>query len=398
VLGRRFSRRRRAQLGSGDDASLPPPRNDARASERQDDITRAPPTIPACVGRSMPMQLSGERNYVNVRLGYDASAVVGGFLLDFGANGSTVDFGGFSPIGPTPASCSGDAGAPGAPCAFAGFDFFRDWGSVNLVTADYSFLVNPPRQAGIIGTAFLSVYPFTLDYVGQKLWRSEPRAFCSDAQLLAAGFAPLPSGGFYTHTFSSLRPLSDVIAGDPDATAGFTVPNVPTVPVSISGVSALAKLDTGYDDRIIRHPINVNQPLLDAILAKDSAMIVRDPTKDLYLTTCVPGFSQKAEAYRFIAPRNVEFLAEGGSVARSDSTPISFLKHEEGSSASCGGIETWTVPAAQLGVVVPRRRPSRDLRSVRVARLDPEELSVGREARKRTARTPKTPRDGVGAR
>ncbi|CAN5907095.1 hypothetical protein BH11MYX4_BH11MYX4_48610 [soil metagenome] len=324
-----------------DDAAKPP-------------VKRPPPVIPTCVGDSVALQASGERGYVSVNMaadGGDGGPMRGDFLLDFGANGSTIDLGAFAPPGPpTPASCFGDAAAPGATCSFNDFDFFGPWGTVTLVTGDYRFLINSVKQAGIIGTDFLSVYPFTLDYAHAKVWRAKPGTFCTDAQLLGSGFAPIPVGGFYTNVFKSLRPLSDVI-DDPDAaaTAGYVVPNVPTVPITIAGASALAQLDTGYDDRITRHSINVNQALLDQLHKKTPVQITRRMSKDIYLTTCVPGLSQLATAWALTDGTEVNFVGEGGTIARHDTGTILFVKERLPAAERCGGIETWTVPAAQMG-------------------------------------------------
>lgn len=312
---------------------------------------KPPPVIPGCVGSSVALQPSGERGYVAVNMGGDAGPVLGDFLLDFGANGSTIDLKAFdASAAPVPASCLGDAGAPGAICSFGDFDFFGPWGTVSLVTADYSFLFNSIKQAGIIGTDFLSVYPFTIDYAHDLVFRAPGSSFCTDAQLLGAGFAPIPAGGFYTNKVASLRPLSDVI-NDPDAaaTAGYTVPNVPTIPITVAGASALAQLDTGYDDRIIRHSININQALLDQLLAQIPVKITRQQSKDLYLTTCVPGLSQLGSAWLLAKDAEVNFIGQGATIARHDTGTVLFVKEKLPAAERCGGIETWTVPAAQMG-------------------------------------------------
>jgi hypothetical protein len=346
-----------------DTRQRPPPKDipdDVDAADGA--VPKPPPVIPACVGTSVPLESSGERAFVSVKMGPpgdagadagdggDAGVARGDFLLDFGANGSTIDLAGFAPPGaPTYASCQGDASAPGALCSFDDFDFFGPWGRVSLVTADYGFLFSSVKQSGIIGTDFLSVYPFTIDYGHSKVWRSAS-AFCTDAELLGAGFAPLTSGGFYTNKPQTLRPLSDVIS-DPDAaaTAGYTVPNVPTVPITIAGASALAQLDTGYDDRIIVHSININQALLDLLLAQNPLKITRQKSKDLYLTTCVGGLSQLGAAYMLAPGTEVSFTGSGGAVARQDTGTYVFVKEKLAAAERCGGIETWTVPAAQMG-------------------------------------------------
>jgi hypothetical protein len=334
-----------------------------------------PPVLPGCVGTAAALHVAGERAYVTIQVGSaapppvdagdvdadaeagtdagsDAGASSGEYVVDYGTTGSTIDLAAFAKP-PVPTYCAGDAAAPGADCTFQGFDFFGDWGQVWLRTADYSGIESLTRQAGILATDFLSLNPYTLDYTRQQIWRSEVNTFCTDAQLLGAGFMPLPTDGFFTNILSKLRPLSDVLK-DPDAavTTGFTVPNVPTVPITIAGVSALAQLDTGYDDRLIRHSINVNEALfaiIEQAQAQKQYKLTRDELADVYLTTCSGTQNEKVLAYRLQEGETFDFIASGGSVARSEKTIALFVKKRNEDTAKCGGIATWTVPAAQIG-------------------------------------------------
>jgi hypothetical protein len=351
---------------SSDPAATPTAPADASSEQRPAPVTDAavddaeaaarppPPSLPGCVGPSLPLVQSGERAYISVNLGgsdggVDAGAITGDFLLDFGANGSTIDLKAFAPPPPAPASCLGDAGAPGAICYFPNFDFFGPWGTVALVTGDYSFLINSVRQAGIIGTDFLSVAPFTLEYTNARIEKGSTSAFCTDTQLLGAGLVPIPTGGYYTNKPATLRPLSEVVT-DPDASvAGYSVPNIPTVPITVAGVSALAQLDTGFDDRIIRHSVNINQALLDRLMLTSPDKLTRRALKDLFLTTCVPGLSQRGSAYELAPGTSVNFVTGGGAVGRADTGTFLFVKERLPDAERCGGIETWTVPAAQMG-------------------------------------------------
>jgi hypothetical protein len=296
------------------------------------------------------MTVDGVRAFATVSVeglpegGYYAK---GPFVVDFGSTGSTIDLNAFGDGGaPTPVSCAGDASAPGADCTFQGFDFFGEWGTVYLVTGDYSVLFGGVRQAGIIATDFLSKNPVALDFAKKEIRRNDPTKFCTDAQLLGSGFRPLPAGGFYTTDTSKLRPLSEVL-DNPDATAGYVVPNVPTVPVTVAGTSALAQLDTGYEDRLSRRSLNVNEALF-AIL-NGRGVLTRALAKDLYATTCVAGYSEWLEAFTIQPGQTLDFIGEGGAVARSDSVEAVYLKHSNPKTYSCGGIATWTVPAAQVG-------------------------------------------------
>jgi hypothetical protein len=58
---------------------------------------------------------------------------------------------------------------------------------------------------------------------------------------------------------------------------------VPTVPVTIGGVAAPEQLDTGYDDRLIPHSINVNAALLAELQAAFPNHLFRKPASDVYL-------------------------------------------------------------------------------------------------------------------
>lgn len=344
-----------------------PPPEDVDAGV--DAPVRPPPVVPPCVAAaSIAMNVSGERVYTYVDMGPpdggapadagdagdadaggDAGSLVGNFLLDFGSNGSTIDLDAFDQK-PAPGFCNGDAGAPGARCNFPNFDFFGPWGVVELVTADYSFLFNTVKQAGIIGTDFLAVFPVTFDFGAKKIHKGSTTAFCTDAQLIAAGYTPLPSAGFYTSDTSKLRPLSDVITTPDAGVQNFTVPNVPTVPIAIGGVPALAQIDTGFDDRLQRHSVNINQALFDQIQANKPGLLTRLSSKDIFLTTCISGApNQPAQAYKLADGTSVDFLAEGGAVGRADTGTFVYVKQSTADSIKCGGIETWTVPAAQMG-------------------------------------------------
>jgi hypothetical protein len=318
------------------------------------DVAVAPVVLPNCVGEAIPMEVSGVRAFVDVQLGGlpdGGYATRGDFVVDFGTISSTIDLAhGFADAGaPVPAICGADAGAgePGIWCEFNGFRFFGEWGRVTLTTADHSVLAGAKRQAGILGTDFLALNPFTLHFKDQRMFRADPKAFCSDAQLLAAGLRPLPSQGFFATDLSKLRPLGEVLT-DPDASVkNISVPNVPTVPVTIDGEPALAQLDTGYEDRIVRNSINVNEAMLERLLAQKK--VVRVSYRDIFATTCVAGLNEKLEAYQTTAAAVLEFIGEGGAVARSAKIEAVYLKRRSAETFKCGGISTWTVPAAQVG-------------------------------------------------
>jgi len=346
-----------ATEAGADSTQRDPPVDDGIVDAGVDQDAKPPPILPGCVGTSIPLTVDGLRTFVGVKLSAsppDAGhpPAQGDFLVDFGTTGSTIDFHAFDASAPPmPAQCFGDASIPGASCNFAGFDFFGDWGQVTLRTGDYGIFFGAIRQAGIIGTDFLSIYPFALEFTNRKMWKSAVATFCTDTQLLAAGFLPLPSKGFFVNDLSKLRPLADVIT-EPDAgVQNFTVPNVPTVPISIAGINALAQLDTGYDDSLRRHSININEALFKLIEAQSgpTKLLTRAPLKDLFATTCVPGYSERLQAYNLAEGKTIDFIAEGGSVARAEQSAVIYVKPRSAETYRCGGVSTWSVPGAQVG-------------------------------------------------
>lgn len=347
-----------AATDGGGEANVqrPPPKDPDADLDGGADATKPLVIVPSCVGDVRPLVVSGRRLYIEMGLPSDPDGgkTSGSWVVDYGTTGTTIDFGAWtendaSGPPPYPTGCAGDASAPGAYCFFSSFDFFFDWGKVELRTDTHSSLVGTKRQAGILGTDFLSVRAFTLDYTAQKMYSSPASTFCTETQLLAAGFLPLPSDGFFTSDLSKLRPLSDVLDDPGGGTAGFTVPNVPTVPIAIGGVDALAQLDTGYEDRLVPYSININEALYAKIVAKAPTILDRDTSRDLFATTCVPLYSEPLRAYRLKAGATFDFIAQGGVVARSEPTAHIYVKERSDTTRPCGGISTWTVPAAQVG-------------------------------------------------
>jgi len=298
----------------------------------------APLALPTCLGDVLPMVVSSYLPFIDVKVG----AATGAFLVDYGTTRSTIDLKAF----PTPPTASGcNPALLGQFCSFSGFDFFGSWGTVTLVTADHSFIVASVREAGILGTDFLSVNAYTLDYTGKRMFRAQKSTFCTDAALGSAGFVALPSTGFFSNTFSTLKPLSDVVSG---AASGTSVPNVPTVPLRVAGATAVAQLDTGFDDALVPFSINVNPAFYDAIVAKSKTALVRAASKDLSLSTCVSGVAETVEAYTLAGGVAAEFVDASGGAARKYPTAVLFVKRTPSSAKVCGGIGTWTAPAAQV--------------------------------------------------
>lgn len=314
---------------------------DAADTSPTDGGDAGPPPLPSCLGESRAMVLSGGLPFADVSVGGVPDKVK--FLLDLATTGSTIDLGAWSGTKPTGTGCTPTL--LGQLCTFSDLDFFGSWGSVKLRTADHSGITGTVREAGILGTDFFSVMALTLDYAGKTVRKTTKASLCDDASLTAAGFSPLSSAGFYSNDFGKLKPLSAVDAAAP---GGVTVANVPTVPLFVAGVRADAQLDTGFDDGLVPFSINVNQAFFDAIKGKSATALVRDSSRDLVLSTCIVGLSEPVEAYTLSAATPAELRTEAGTVVHSYPKAVLFVKRTPSGAKSCGGIGTWTAPAAQV--------------------------------------------------
>ena len=294
---------------------------------------------PACHGDVQPLTLASQMPYALVSVG----GRQGHMVLDFGASRSSITPTNFQgDVKPGPAVPGGDR--------YADFVFFGRWGEVQLlpgqptlaplVTADGQASL---AQAGVIGTDFLAQHVYTLDYRGGHLWRAERGRFCSDAVMRAAGWRALSTAGYFA---SDARSLSCPLANAPP---GGCV-NIPTVPLRIGSVATMAQLDTGYDDGRRPFAVNINVALLDALR---NANVTLRPLPDvaLQLSTCVPGVSERVEAYELAAGMPFGFIDEEGRLQRpAGARPITlFVKRTPAQATACGGIGTWLQPAAQLG-------------------------------------------------
>jgi hypothetical protein len=326
----------------------------ADASARATDAADASPTVAdaadaasdpvlalgGCVGASLAVTVSDQMPYVDVPVGSES----GEFVLDFGSTFSSIDLSAFAPPGPVTTGC--DSSELGQLCTVLGFAFFSSPGDVDLTTESFAGVGGSVRQAGILGTDFLSEHVITLDYGHGRVYAAPSATACSASALAAAGYAPLSVAGFYENDLSLLEPLTDVIAAAPAYDA---VPNVPTVPVAVAGASAVAQLDTGFDDAVTPFSVNINRAFYAAIVAAEPGALVRDASKDESLTTCVDGVSEPVLAYRLAAGVTFDLEGTSGVAARSYTQAVLFVKDTPAAAASCGGIGTWTAPAAQVG-------------------------------------------------
>lgn len=302
-----------------------------------------PLPAPGCLGERQPLTVASQMPYALVSLG----GRQGYMVLDFGASVSSI----------TPQAFQGRSKpqpVAGSVDQFDDFAFFGPWGRVRLLPQPQPAVqalrsadgVAQIAQAGVLGTDFLAQHVFTLDYLGGHLWRAERGQFCGDAELRAAGYRAVSTQDYYG---AQPAGLSCPRAGAP---AGGCA-NIPTVPLRIGPVQAVAQLDTGYDDSRQPFSVNINAALFDALRAAGVRLQPR-PEVALSLSTCVAGLSERVEAYRLpratrtgLVATDGQLLAPAGAAQPTELTL--FVKRTPAAAAACGGIGTWAQPAAQLG-------------------------------------------------
>lgn len=285
--------------------------------------------LPGCLGETRSLIVSRGMPYTPVRV----QGLTGFFVVDLGAEGSSISpitfLGG---VGPKPMA--------GSRNRFAGFDFFGPLAPLTLRVEDQSGIAGPLKQAGIIGTDVIRDHVLTLDYAHGLLHRASRETFCGDGALRRAGFRPLSSRGSYGNTVRDLR--------CPAAPPTSSCPNIPSLPLRIGGVEAIAQVDTGYDDGVHPPSLNINRAWLAQLRAAGVAL-ERQPAADLRLTSCVPRQSETVWAYRLPAAAAVELVGTDGQAVRRLSGVTLYLKDSPAAIRSCGGIGTWPKPAGQLG-------------------------------------------------
>lgn len=277
-----------------------------------------------CYGEEAILKFGTTTPYVKVNIG----GVEGYFLIDFGTTTSTIDTNNF--INGRPMF------SQSYKSTFNDFDFMGSWGTVQLNIQNHSDVVGLSgfKQAGIIGTDFLASGIFTLDYENKLFYKAPRTDFYTNDELLNLGFKAVSTKGYYASNNNSLN--------------NSCTTNIPTVPIKIGNVSAMAQIDSGFDDAVFNNSLNINQSFFDAL--KDGGIqLVANPSSNLVLSTCVKNVTELVNAYTL--PKGISFSitsVDGSPIMIDDKVNI-FLKHSSLHTARCGGISTWKIPAAQMG-------------------------------------------------
>ncbi len=293
----------------------------------------APPALDAspladCLGTAAPMTVIRQMPYVRVAVNGSRAQ----FVIDFGADVSAITPAGFGASRPQPMAGTADR--------YADFDFFGRWRNVRLQAQPVAPVVGGMTQAGVIGTDFLSRHIYTLDYPHGRVFRAAAGAFCADRRLHDAGFVALDTRAYYAATPGALS--------CPRAGAGRHCPNIPALPIRLGTVTAVAQVDTGFDDAAIRHSININTALFNALQRAGVALVPR-PDIALTLSTCQRGVTERVTAWQLPAGAALEFVGASGQPVRRFADATLFVKQPPAAARVCGGIGTWPQPAAQLG-------------------------------------------------
>jgi hypothetical protein len=127
-------------------------------------------------------------------------------------------------------------------------------------------------------------------------------------------------------------------SSDPSITGG-KYPNVPVVFLSLGEVHIWAQIDTGYDDAVYAHSVDINEALFQRLTTQGMTL---DHLADINVSTC-----EGSESRHVYTVKDLSLVIE-----TDDSIPIMrvgtfylILKPANG----CGGIGTMSIPAAQLG-------------------------------------------------
>ncbi len=177
-----------------------------------------------------------------------------------------------------------------------------------------------PATDAIIGTDLLAHLTVALNATTAAI----SPAPCAASRLQEAGFTPIDQRGFFS-------PGRVHVAHDR--------PNVPVVFLQIGAAKTWAQIDTGYDDDLYPHSLDINQAYYDALIADGARLTLQN-----YVTvkTCAGFESRPVYASR----QPLVITNESGAAVAETSDYYLIVKPAN----ICGGIAAQPTPAAQLGV------------------------------------------------
>jgi hypothetical protein len=171
----------------------------------------------------------------------------------------------------------------------------------------------------ILGTDLLAHLTVAIDGARATLSTSPADA----ATLKADGFVPLDQRGFFS-------PDRARVAKDR--------PNVPVVFANIGGVKTWAQIDTGYDDDLYPHSLDINRALYDELVARGVAL-----TREGFVTVKTCAGVERRPVY---SSRQKLVIADQTGAPIVETAHYTLIVKQAN---LCGGIGVRTTPAAQLG-------------------------------------------------
>ncbi len=233
----------------------------------------------------------------------------GNFLLDFGATQSSI-------------SSTAFPGKRGAirisrfdlPTSPAGVFQLDDYGSVSAPSGG---------RLGIVGTDFLAKMSAHLSYGKLADILRLGAGPCDGIELKRLGFRAFPQTGAYSHDVTRL-----------------SGPNVPVLPIAIGGIEVKAQIDSGYDDSVTPHSIDINEALLARLQVAGIDLV---PAPGMRIATCSGVETRQV----YTVPETALQLG-----VSANAPPIKTVKRFRllvKPKNGCGGIAEMREPAAQLG-------------------------------------------------
>jgi hypothetical protein len=171
---------------------------------------------------------------------------------------------------------------------------------------------------GVIGTDLLSQVSVQLTGGAAFVGRSA----CDAGALRASSLIPVDQSGFFSQDPSKVK----------------SRPNVPILYIDLAGIRAPAQIDTGYNDSVYEHSLDVNQPLFDLLQKAGTAMMRQ---QDIVVETCAG--RETWPVYR-LADSRLTFATQQAAPIASTKDFYIILKPRN----ACGGIATMTEPAGQI--------------------------------------------------
>ncbi len=236
-----------------------------------------------------------------------ADGVSGPFLLDTGATRSSLSAAAFD-----------STAGPVRKAAISLPDLKEH--DFDLARYDDLPLQTPKGQLGVIGTNILS--RLVLQLSGSAAFLGP--ASCQPEALSARGLVPIAQNGFFS--------------SDPAQIKG-GLPNVPVVFLRLGEARAWAQIDTGYDDVVYPHSVDINEALYDSLI-KSGVKLER--FADIVVWTC--DGREKRPVYVVKGRPLVIENERGTSIVQTETFHLTVKP-----SNACGGIAAFDTPAAQLG-------------------------------------------------